>query len=340
MKYKSCYHLEHGLIIDWQNNLRFCCTETTHDNNNLFIIKDIKNGIIDIEKYINNRKHYINLMKNKCIPEQCSKCSYIEYNEWDDNPKIKYISIANETKCNCDCIYCTFSKDKKFFQQYTSFDVFPLLCNLKENDLLAKDLTLNVVGGECTIYTEDKLNNIVNFVLSNNFFVHFFSSGIKYSEKIAKVLHAGLATICISLDSGTKETFKKIKQTDKFQKVIENISIYSAKTTKNPHNMNMGYVILKYIIIPNINDNIFEIEAFMQKAKETNCSWIRISLEYEWWNNNYNKPISHHIYELLDFTEKYVNDFKIEYVENAIHLWNKRMKEDKSYKGKNPCLNK
>ena len=335
MRYTSCFLLEHAMAFG-RNNVKPC---TCLQGYNLCWVKEYHGQPFDADAYLKLRQKYVDLLKKGIVPETCAGCANLEERDWSDEPGIEFIVVGNETKCSCDCFYCWFSEDKEYFNNFKSYNIMPILNSLKEKNLL-KNLTIDVVGGECTEYKQGELEEIVNFILSDdNYFIHFFSSGMFYSELIAKVMSASKANIVVSVDSGTKETYEKIKRVKSFDKVWENMAKYSQAGVKDEF-CQKGYVVLKYIIIPGINDNPEEFKAFVQKAKESGCVWIRISMEYQWWLANSDKPIPKHLFELLDLVETYRDDFKIEYVEDSFYLWQKRMLEDKSYTGKNPCLNK
>ena len=62
-----------------------------------------------------------------------------------------------------------------------------------------------------------------------------------------------------SLDAGTRETFKKIKQVDSFERVLENLRKYPLKNTN---------FLLKYIFLEGVNDNEADIDGFYEIAKD------------------------------------------------------------------------
>lgn len=204
----------------------------------------------------------------------------------------------------------------------------PVLTALKKFDLLDNP-TLDIVGGECTEYKDGQLKEIIDFALENDCWMQFFSSGILYSEDIARALNYSKANLCVSVDSGNKDTYEKIKRVHAYERVWENLKNYSLSCVKNP-NTDKGYLILKYIIIPGINDNISELNKFFEKANSIGCTWIRIVIEYNWWAKNCNLPIPQNIWNLIDFIEAKKSMFRIEYIENATYLLQKRLSEDKN----------
>ena len=76
---------------------------------------------------------------------------------------------------------------------------------------------------------------------------------------------------------------------------------------------------LKYIIFPGYNDSLEECQAFINQCRKVGCKFIRLAVEYEWFNaNKDNIPL--HLYDLLDFFDAHDKEFKIEYIEDAINL--------------------
>ena len=71
-----------------------------------------------------------------------------------------------------------------------------------------------------------------------------------------------------SLDSGTRETYKKIKQVDCLDKVVENLKKYPLEKAN---------LRLKYIFLEGVNDNEEDVNGFYNIVKEVNCKAIMIS---------------------------------------------------------------
>lgn len=331
MKYLSCLLLESGMAFG-RNDVKPCTP-----GYKIYWARKYKGEPFDADKYLALRNKYVEMMKKGKIPKQCVGCSNLEEKDWPDEPGVEFIVVGNETKCSCNCYYCWFSKKKGYYNNFKSYDIMPILNALKEKNLL-RHTTFDIVGGECTEYPKEKLDNLINFAIKNDYWLHFFSSGIFYSESIAEAMHKSKANIVVSIDSGTKKTYEKIKRIKAFDKVWKNMKKYAQAGTQDSF-CKKGYVILKYIIIPGVNDNLTELKKFAQRAKKSGCKWIRIAVEYNWWNENNQKPMPKNLWQLLDFTEECKKDFHIDYIENAIYLWRKRMIEDENFTGINPCEN-
>ena len=81
----------------------------------------------------------------------------------------------------------------------------------------------------------------------------FLTNAYTFLPKIAEVAKNRSARIIVSLDSGCKETFQKIKNSDKFDDVVSNIVEYAKPNIE---------IIFKYIILKGINDNFDELKKF------------------------------------------------------------------------------
>ena len=329
MKYVSCLLLESGMAFSTT------AVKPCNPGSEIYWVREYHGEPFDVDKFIETRNHYVEMMKKGEIPHQCVGCSQLQEKEWPDEIGIDYIAIASETKCSCNCYYCRFSQDKKKWNSHKGYDVMPILRALNDRKLL-RETTFDIVGGECTEYPKEELEEFIKFAVENRCWLHFFTSGIFYSESIAYAMNKSRANIVVSVDSGTKETYEKIKRVKAYDQVWENMARYQSESIKDKF-CRKGYVILKYIIIPGVNDSLEELKCFAQKAKEVGCEWVWISVEYNWWNENKDNPMPENLWEVLDYFESCKKDFEIEYVENAIYLWRKRMTQDKNFTGQNPC---
>ena len=85
----------------------------------------------------------------------------------------------------------------------------------------------------------------------------------------------------ISLDSACRETYKKVKNVDCFNKVVENMKKY-AKVQRHGH-----YTVRsKYIIIPNVNDNLEEIIKWYDLSVKMGIKMLILDVEMGWFKQN------------------------------------------------------
>ena len=95
------------------------------------------------------------------------------------------------------------------------------------------------------------------------------TNAILYNEKLAEAVASNTQSfIAVALDSGCRDTYKKIKRVDTYDKVIENLRKYKNKGCN---------IILKYILLPTYNDNIDEINSFINVCKDLAIKHVTLS---------------------------------------------------------------
>jgi molybdenum cofactor biosynthesis enzyme MoaA len=122
-------------------------------------------------------------------------------------------------------------------------------------------------GGEPTIFPQ--FNQIANFLMENNYKQLVNTSGIVWSEVIQSGLKKGKLIVQVSPDSGTAETFYKVKGSNKFNEVWNTINKYCEFPSS---------VTIKYIVF-SLNSTTEEISTFIKMCLENNVRRIEISCE-------------------------------------------------------------
>ncbi len=303
MIFKCCEWALYHLVIN-SEDLTYCCQSF---DKKLTFMENYHGEPVDIDKYLKDREEYIERCKRGDYPEVCKDCPTLEERDWDETAGFIDISVSNRTKCSCDCIYCIISgggnsEIKKELNTRQVWDVKPVLSSLRDRNMFKSGCHFIIGGGECAEYPKEELQWLIDFVFSINGSIEFLSAGITYSEAITKALEKGETKLKVSVDAGYKKTYEKIKRVKGFDKVWHNLKKYIKAEKKNPK----AQVTIKYIIIPGINDNIKEAKEFIKRALKTGCKSIEINVEFYWMNENFNKPISENLKEVL----KYFNTLK------------------------------
>ncbi len=180
--------------------------------------------------------------------------------------KIKNIIIKSFRQCEFSCAYCLekkYTKCRKTYnvQKSEFYDFLPILKELIKNNMLdKKELRLEFQGGSISVWNEFKevLDTAVEYGVKSLF---YHTNAVTLIPEICEAAKKIPSEMCISIDSGTKETFKKIKNEDKFETVINNIISYAKAGVKCS---------IKYILVKNLNDNSEELENFCKTIKYIN----------------------------------------------------------------------
>lgn len=249
--------------------IKYCCSCAACPG---VVIKDSKN--LEKEKIIKTKKQLIEMFKNGIIPTKCRGCTeYREIKEENSNfikkligffypketKKISHLIMNHYKQCECKCIYCTEIINHNLKKQ--NYNALPLIKQLFEEKMIdKKNLTVEFQGGNVSLLTEfeDILEELSKNKCKN---IIILTNGVQYLPAVEKYASKMNFRLCISLDSGTKETFNKIKRIDAFDKVIDNIKKFTSLQNVE--------LTLKYITLNGINDNINEIKGFLNIVKET-----------------------------------------------------------------------
>lgn len=320
MRYKSCYWIESGINFD-RDSYKVCCLYSAKGGGNT-IIEDNYNGHkIDWEKVFAFKKMMKDLHKSGKTYPKCEGCIYLKEDDWDDDhTKISMINLDYWTKCNSRCRYCFTMSNKWKYNLFRNYNFLPILEDMISKGILSNETgEVSFGGGEVTLLKE--FDKVLDLFLENNFkkiIIH--SSAIKYSKEIEKGLKKGSVQLIISVDSGTKALHKKIKQVNSYDKVWANLNEYAK------HQKTAGQVKTKYIVIPGINDNLEEIQIWLQKSKENGINSVLQEIESQWFYERREKP-DENIIDLFNKSREIAEELGLQYnlYERAEHMmtyWN------------------
>ena len=294
-KYLDCHYMKHSIHF-FYDKIKTCCTNIYGP----ILYDDYSGEKIDWNYVYNFRKKLvkqINSPFNKIsVPKVCEGCYEINHYISDKKiepfeNKIDRLYFHNVMSCNAKCNYCAYSHVEKGYK----YNVVPFIKELIDKKILSKDSEVYMSGGEITIYPE--FEALLNLLLSHlNSRIEILTNGIKYSQAIFDCFKEDKCSLIVSIDSGTKETFKNIKQVDCFDKVVDNLKKYiSASETAKEH------LLLKYIIVDDFNDNKEEIKAFIDIAVSIGIKQVRIDIDYEKYKFERNLKVPQSYLELINY---------------------------------------
>ncbi len=290
MKYTSCIHLEHGITF-FSNSVQICCISSHPGGGHILQIGDYNGEPINWDEIFAKRSVMRENIKNGIIPDKCQGCYYLKEGEWNSENYFDEVLIGHFTHCNCNCIYCYTEKDKKFFNQNKTYNIYPIMKDMIDKGILSKNATITFGGGEPTILKE--FEELVYLLLDYDVYnIRIHSDGIKYSSAIEKGLKLGKITLITSIDSGSKEVYQKIKQVQCYDQVWKNLANYAK--TKN------GLIRTKYVLIPGVNDSLAEVKNWLKQTYEAGITDIAFDIEDNWFKEHRNN-IPQYVYVISDF---------------------------------------
>ncbi|MBR3624206.1 MAG: hypothetical protein IKN43_12760, partial [Selenomonadaceae bacterium] len=123
-------------------------------------------------------------------------------------------------------------------------------------------------GGEPTSHLG--FEEAVKAISDNGYRQRIHTNGILFSKATYNALESGDAIVFVSVDSGTKKTFMRIKGHDKYDSVWRNIAKY---VDCSPDNVFVKFNVMNY------NSDEKEIDVFLDKCRNLNVKNIVVSAE-------------------------------------------------------------
>lgn len=125
---------------------------------------------------------------------------------------------------------------------------------------------------------EEKISLAVNSFESAGLFPIVYkinSCLLVYSEKLAELLRSGMALVVWSLDAGTRETYRRIKQIDAFNQAIQNVKRFITQDVFGGR-----FIVAKYLIVKGINDTDEEFDAYLKIVMELGLQFVSLSFDF------------------------------------------------------------
>jgi pyruvate-formate lyase-activating enzyme len=244
------------------------CSSATHKNGPPTICEYKVANVLPSEFFAGLLKI---ITENQTQTGPCVGCRYLKVVNMPSNFASSFlssISLHDFCGCNSQCIYCMGSEYQLPEKYIASFDHVVLFQNLLSNKLIKADLTcISWGGGEPTLLKS--FNNTVDFLHINRIRQIINTSGIQFSPAIERALVGRTASVCVSVDSGTNETYAKVKRNPNCDSVWENIRRYASTG---------GDFIVKYIIL-SMNSDIEEVDSFVTRCQKAGAKKICISVD-------------------------------------------------------------
>jgi len=146
-----------------------------------------------------------------------------------------------------------------------AYDLKPVIQEFIDKEYLAKDSLIEWGGGESTILPD--FQNLQLLLLDHGYMQTIFTNAVLFSKEIEQGLRQRKMTVVTSVDSGTVETYKKIKGRDHFHKVWENLGKYIQTG---------GQVAIKYVLRRD-NAGESDLKGFIELCKKYHAPQIAIA---------------------------------------------------------------
>lgn len=310
---KYCELLLNELNLD-STDVMPCCTPISTEAPKYLSTKNgtINPNDIDLKRRKLEICEELNEKSNNFLCKQCIHLIDCENFQKEDLYTQKYNSIHIKSTSRDEGIE-SYSKKEILQKAYAEdmIDTENLTVRFREEN----DVSISEEVTELLSLFEEKGFNII----------HFSTINTTYQPTIEKLLKEGKCTLNVSLDCGNSETYKKIKQIDKFNDCIENLKKYVevAKQTEA--------ITIHYMLIKGLNDNKEEIINFFKLMNEIGIKTVGVRINHKDLTASYQKKLS----------SKTINNYKklITFFCDEAKKYNMRLDND-SCREQNFLLNK
>jgi pyruvate-formate lyase-activating enzyme len=273
----SCPYLEHFIVCGYHegafggragvdcgsHSLKSCCSDYGKNNVDSILVGDSLPQAF--EAFIRLRDGIIQRL-NAGEPTSCDGCPELQHMYAPIQRYFTHVIYNELGRCNFRCIYCNY-EDRLGRDISSDVDVRQLLGLVQQYGFDNDNGVIELCNGEITIHPHKKA--IYDVVKDNN--VMFLTNGFVYDEEIQRRMLDGKGVLNISLDSGTKSTFFKVKGVDAFERVVQNLKRYNRNRK--------GILNLKYIFVPGVNDNMVDVNGFLNICTLLSVTSAHISFD-------------------------------------------------------------
>ncbi len=220
---KSCPKLESGLRLG-QEGIHAC--QLGPFSSPLFWTAD-EAAQLDItrEMIVEKRRWLFELLNDPTSPTPCKHCGMVITKSLDSVrfDRLGHIDLAADTLCNLRCRFCGYTRHNSFSR--ARYDALKIL-QLFEPEDVEWNSAVDFNGGEPTLLKD--FDQYIAFFHSRRIRVFLYTNGTIYRQAVFEGLKSGtIRWACISLDSGIPSTYQKLKASDSFHQVLENIARYA-----------------------------------------------------------------------------------------------------------------
>ena len=196
-------------------------------------------------------------------PSLCKDCFKLRLGTWEIEPRLTAVNISSDPDdfCNSQCVYC-----EKYPNPTSDNRRKYILDTMKYFTEMAagERFTFHISAGEMSIspYCDEALRLICE---NENLYISIATNAIVFNQSITDALGTGRLSLMISLDSGTRETMKRVRGIDCFEQSIRNCGAYAMFLA---HKTMLS---LKFILMEGVNDNEADIRGFLDIVKNIGC---------------------------------------------------------------------
>lgn len=286
---KVCKYIEMGSCFAL-DGIR-CCVHGTIESPLIVTAAEIRDSTVTYDLVVQRKRELfaaINGLADRPTAS-CKTCTNLKEKKYKDvsfeylggEPLPAALNIQHYTECNLRCTYCYYKQTNRFVKP--QYDMLSYLELFRKKGKLRGNNWIDFSGGEPAMLKS--FDEILNYLLDNNMgTVVVYSNATIFSQIIYNALKKNKIILTTSLDTGIASTYKKLRGTDGYSKVIANLIRYKNSGTNR--------LWLKYIVC-DLNRTEDDLWSFVWAMLALRPDKLMICPEFPYGENNYRmKPSS------------------------------------------------
>jgi wyosine [tRNA(Phe)-imidazoG37] synthetase (radical SAM superfamily) len=309
---KTCSRIESGLRLG-PDGIRACCFSVMVSP--FYWTVDEAEGLeITREMIVDKRKELFQKLNDDHSDISCKKCLKVEYKKFKDVgfENLGFIDLAHFSTCNLRCSFCGFTQADNF--KNARYDALSILERFAP-EVVDWDSCVDFNGGEPSLLKD--LDRYLDYFKSRAIRVRLYSNGLRYRQSIFDALADGtISWLIVSLDAGTPSTYRKIKKSDKFLKVIENLTRYSVAGSQG-----RGMLAVKYIFSDG-NCGEDDVAGFVYSMLAIRPQKIYLGFDFFPLADKYKHQLERGVYDYSEHIDAYAKTYLLlkKHGLNAVHF--------------------
>ncbi len=279
-----CENRDENIRVLYSGDICTCCLSRKSVYGNVLISEfdEIWNGIrARISRLSLEKKAYTYCEKSRCpylcgINEENRNLQMIIGKQIENKGYSIYPeSIAPEIDTSCN-LYCRSCRDKLYVDNGRERDIYTEVI-IKKIVHLPTRLIINTVGEP--LASKNCLKLLDNPETQKKNKISIYTNGtLLYPERLMSILDSyETIELSISIDAASKETYEKLRRGGDFDRLLDNLKFVSKRKIEG----RVSYLQLNFVVQA---DNIHEMEAFVELAKEFCADKIAMNAIENWGN--------------------------------------------------------
>ena len=220
---KSCRRLESGLRLG-PEAIRACClgpivSPPYWTSKKAKVMKITKADIMA------KRKELFDKLNDDHSDISCKRCLSVVEKPFKEVrfDRVGHLNLSHFSMCNLRCAYCSYTIYDDFVPP--QYDALSILQEFDRDDV-EWDSYVDLNGGEPTLLKN--LDQFIHYFNDRKVRILLYTNGLRFRQSIYDGIAKGtIAWLIVSLDCGTARTFQKLKKSNKYNKVLENLARYA-----------------------------------------------------------------------------------------------------------------